>query len=509
MPTVRSPPRTRKKNPKKRQEDETSQDLAPPTAGALVSTSLESTTVSTPSVVTNEPRSPPAEEEGAVGGFPTDSEDRGKLKQGHVGKLGDDQFKLWGGSLSRSSSDTGSESATCKGGPGKMMCGEVVKEGERGVACDICGHWYHAKCQAVSRATFQSLNDDEMLAFFCAECKLGISKRNRQEQSQPCQCQSLASKINQLENLVRKNTELIQKSLNVQEESAAKQAQLPELTTKAAEDAFATHQPSYAAVVQGSCAKVMETVTAKLDAIPKQVQAKPSVNNAQEIAGVFDNFLDKEKRKLNVVVHNIPESAGNSVKEKADKDANQFKVMVQDEFKLNVQVTKAFRVGKSDPDKPRLLVVALENVDTKLDILKQASELRHSNEWRNVYITPDLTWQEREEGRKLRGELARRRDEGERNLVIRRGKIVVLEPRHQESARGPQTGGAAEVAAPLPAALDIDMPLRDHSGALVATATGIVVGDGGHSSTVTDGADMDTGNLGASGGSVAQNPQQN
>ena len=41
-----------------------------------------------------------------------------------------------------------------------------------------------------------------------------------------------------------------------------------------------------------------------------------------------------------------------------------------------------------------------------------------------MYLSPDLTLREREEGRKLREELKRRRDNGEHNLVIRNRKIV-------------------------------------------------------------------------------------
>ena len=50
--------------------------------------------------------------------------------------------------------------------------------------------------------------------------------------------------------------------------------------------------------------------------------------------------------------------------------------------------------------------------------------MRHSDRWPRVYLTPDLTRSEREEGRKLREELKKRRDSGEQNLTIRNRKIV-------------------------------------------------------------------------------------
>ena len=441
----------------------------------------------------SEPLSP--SDEGAVGGVDVGKE-AGKGRQ--VRRLGDDVYGPWGGSssVSRSSSDTGSETATCKGGPGKRVCGQPVKDGERGVSCDICRCWYHSVCQAVSRNTFKSLETDEMLGWFCAECKVNMSKRDlRQGHSQPyqCECPDLVAKVEQLEALVRKNaqqlealllnnTQLIKNMHDKQEQSVAKQT---ELATKATEEALAKCQSSYAEAVKGSYAKVVESVSAKIDAIPKQVQTKPSVDSAQQIAGAFDNFFDKEKRKLNVVVHNLPESSGESFKEKSEKDAEQFTEMIREVLKLNVRVTKAFRVGKGSEDKPRLLVITLENAETKMDVLKMASGLRHHDQWSNIYVTPDLTWQEREEGRKLRQELARRKGEGKPNLAIRRGKIVALEPRAQQGATGqgpaPQevrleTTAGSEPRGSVGASGASDAGRPGHGAAI--TVSGTVTGEG-------------------------------
>ena len=101
-----------------------------------------------------------------------------------------------------------------------------------------------------------------------------------------------------------------------------------------------------------------------------------------------------------------------------------FREVIRDGMRLNVNVTKAFRVGKSTPEKPRLLIVGLENAEVKIEVLKMASQLRETEKWHDIYITPDLTWKEREEGRRLREELRRRTSAGEPNLVIRRGRII-------------------------------------------------------------------------------------
>ena len=76
--------------------------------------------------------------------------------------------------------------------------------------------------------------------------------------------------------------------------------------------------------------------------------------------------------------------------------------------------------------KPRLLIVCLENSDTKAEILKLAPQLRYLTKWKRVFVTPDLTKKEREEGKRLPEELHARKQAGEENLTIRKGRIVQL-----------------------------------------------------------------------------------
>ena len=51
--------------------------------------------------------------------------------------------------------------------------------------------------------------------------------------------------------------------------------------------------------------------------------------------------------------------------------------------------------------------------------------------WKNVYVNPDMTKQQRHKDFQLRQELKRRREEGENDLIIRNGVII-----QKESASG-------------------------------------------------------------------------
>ena len=101
--------------------------------------------------------------------------------------------------------------------------------------------------------------------------------------------------------------------------------------------------------------------------------------------------------------------------------------MIGDVFRLKVACVKSFRVGKKMPGKDRLLIVSLESVSIRQELLRMAPQLRSSNMYSGIYINPDLTLKEREQGRKLREELATRKQSGEKNLTIRKGRIVSLD----------------------------------------------------------------------------------
>ena len=86
-----------------------------------------------------------------------------------------------------------------------------------------------------------------------------------------------------------------------------------------------------------------------------------------------------------------------------------------------LEVAKTSRIGQVKESRDRLLKVEVTNVSSKKQILSKAKLLRQATEkiHRMVYITPDLSYQERIQQKTLRSELHRRRSAGESNLSIR------------------------------------------------------------------------------------------
>ena len=105
-------------------------------------------------------------------------------------------------------------------------------------------------------------------------------------------------------------------------------------------------------------------------------------------------------------------------------DMKAFQEVVGDTFRMRVAVSKCFHVGRTPPNRHWLLIVTLDTPGVKQDILRLAPQLRSSEKWGNIYITPDLTKTERETARKVWEELTARKAAGESDIAIRRGRIV-------------------------------------------------------------------------------------
>ena len=112
-----------------------------------------------------------------------------------------------------------------------------------------------------------------------------------------------------------------------------------------------------------------------------------------------------ERRKSNLIVYNFPEASTDlNVTECTEKDIESFKQMIRvilDKDPSNLQVKKALWLGKSLPDKPRPLLISLQEESHKKEILRQARKLRKLPNWTNTFFSPDYTCREREANKVL------------------------------------------------------------------------------------------------------------
>ena len=119
-----------------------------------------------------------------------------------------------------------------------------------------------------------------------------------------------------------------------------------------------------------------------------------------------------------MLIYNLPETS-------SSQDENWFTDLCKSVFDIDVKVTKILRLGKPVEEKARPLLIVIEDLSHKEFIVSHSYYLRHHSQYENIYISTDRTKFQRQKHRKLVQELKKRREGGEKNLIILNGEIVL------------------------------------------------------------------------------------
>ena len=147
----------------------------------------------------------------------------------------------------------------------------------------------------------------------------------------------------------------------------------------------------------------------------------------KKVTELWEEKVEKEKRELNLIFTNIPESSGEDREERAKEDLSKLKKTVgQICPEIKEEINDPMRLGQFNiGSKPRLVRVTVTSMEAKKEILKNARKLNQGvmDPKEKVYINPDYTFAERQKNKELREELKQRMEKGEREIGIRGGKL--------------------------------------------------------------------------------------
>ena len=136
---------------------------------------------------------------------------------------------------------------------------------------------------------------------------------------------------------------------------------------------------------------------------------------------VNSEIEEKERRKNNIIMHNLPEQTAED-KQKADLEEVNF-ILSEAMLLPETKAVTTRRLGAPRSEgRPRSLLVILNT--ERSQVLKKSGSIRQYLEWETVFIDPDRTLKERQLHTTLRSELQSRKRKGETDLVIRNGEIV-------------------------------------------------------------------------------------
>ena len=173
------------------------------------------------------------------------------------------------------------------------------------------------------------------------------------------------------------------------------------------------------------------------------VERDSSVQEAVQKALLEEKEI--EKRRLNLIVQALPED---------EDDEGNVKKLINERLNCDIEIDRSncTRLGKSSPEKPRPLRIVMKNFESKRKVLDASKQLKNDEEYSNVYISPDLTQNQRLQAFELREEKRRRERNGEKGLTIRSGRIVQLNVgggnehnyTRQRATGGAQGGGGGD-----------------------------------------------------------------
>jgi len=152
---------------------------------------------------------------------------------------------------------------------------------------------------------------------------------------------------------------------------------------------------SYAGVVASSCATALS---------PKKLQT------------VVKRIHDTEDRSRNIMIHGLVEKNGEDLK----KSVSDIFSQLGEKPMFSIPC----RVGKPVSGSVRPVKVSFPSASVVPDLLKKSPNLRQSDTYKNIFITPDRSREERVARRTLIQELRqKRKDEPDLTFFIKSGKV--------------------------------------------------------------------------------------
>ena len=258
------------------------------------------------------------------------------------------------------------------------------------IECAICEQWFHFTCAKISVALQLEMKEDEedQITWNCKECNRGAKK--------------IMGHITKLTIRMKKQEDKLD---DIQQQ-----------LTNMKDD--------------------------QINRRPNQEINKDSIKDIVE--DQITEFRERELRKENLIIHNIPEPNKSTTEQDRKDDTAFVKCIARELLIENTQIKSTQRLGQKG-EKPRLTKITVGSVAQKRDILQKARNLRESIDPRmqNIFISPDLSKRAREEGKALRDELHRRRNLGETDLIIKKGKIVLKETVQASTQHTSQKHGGA------------------------------------------------------------------
>lgn len=181
-------------------------------------------------------------------------------------------------------------------------------------------------------------------------------------------------------------------------------------------------------------------IATEMESLQKQAASKHVAKDLTIPANKVDKDVaelqDRDKRKNNIILFNVPESVSVDAFAREQDDLSTANSIVQDQLHVTATLSNPVRFGPRQYDtnsKPRPLWITVSSEQEKWKVLKASKNLTKPQEESvlSVFMRRDMTPLEREIEANLRQQLKLKREQAEkdgdpRKWIIQRGKIISL-----------------------------------------------------------------------------------
>ena len=257
----------------------------------------------------------------------------------------------------------------------EAVCGECKMDVTKdGLECEVCERWYHCECQGVSEEVYKVL-DQDCIHWYCRGCDKRMAKLVKTVARLEERQEKLEVELADTKNEVKQVKDEVRKLDSVKEEVRRLDSKVNEMANS----------------------QVSGSVGMRRDDVLEEIEI--------------------ERRKMNLVVNGLREGSQDEeeIREVFTKLAGIRGVR---------SIVRIERIGRRAVNKIRPVRVVLNNMDGRLEILKQAPGLKSWEEYKKLFISPDLTRKQLEREKTLRLKLKEIREGGERNAKISKGRVV-------------------------------------------------------------------------------------
>ena len=277
----------------------------------------------------------------------------------------------------------------------KSPCGKCDAEVQCGVSCNSCEIWFHDKCvEGMTKEFFDNCKKQVELngysGFLCKICRKMFNVMNKS-------LKDLKSVLKQMEDRVM-----------VLEQEKEVLAQKVERMEKGA-----------------------EKVTERVEGVEKEMATGMEKAKEEVKLDVKTELAEREANGNNICIYGLEETKEQDAEKWRESELKKVKeVADQMGVQLVGEVSIKFRAGREREEgaKPRPLIVRMKDDETRAKFFQNARLLSRAERTKKIFISQDLTPQQREEDRKA--EAARKEDAAKRTQEAknanRREKFVVV-----------------------------------------------------------------------------------